>query len=228
MAYKAKVKRKKKLREFITVFHKQGRGYKKITQALNVPRDTDVTHIVHKFRVKGSVATLAGRGRTRKLSRTATKFLRRKVQKTSKWLRKTCSTTWKKGFAACVAKNVSELEAIAHEQLVETPQGMLTEADVWLCIMFAAEMFWKFCNFAHLNNVCWIILTTTVKWFEGRRNKCYIKMDHTASCHMHDICSLTDCRYGRKKPTVQHWNVTYMIFICQIGSNKLQIQTIFH
>ena len=53
---------------------------KKIGKALNVPRDT-VGSIVCKFKVKGTVATLPGRGRKRKLSTAATRFLRRQVAK---------------------------------------------------------------------------------------------------------------------------------------------------
>ena len=70
----------KKFREEIIVLHKQGKGYKKIAKALNVPRDT-VGSIVRKFKVEGTVATLPGRGRKRKLSAAATRFLRRQVVK---------------------------------------------------------------------------------------------------------------------------------------------------
>ena len=70
----------KKFREEIIVLHKQGKGYKKIAKALNVPRDT-VGSIVCKFNVEGTVATLPGRGRKRKLSAAATRFLRRQVVK---------------------------------------------------------------------------------------------------------------------------------------------------
>ena len=55
-------------------------GYKKIAKALNVPRDT-VGSIVRKFKVEGTVATLPERGRKRKLSAAATRFLRRQVVK---------------------------------------------------------------------------------------------------------------------------------------------------
>ena len=70
----------KKFREEIIALHKQGKGYKKIAKALNVPRDT-VGSIVRKFKVEGTVATLPGRGRKRKLSAAATRFLRRQVVK---------------------------------------------------------------------------------------------------------------------------------------------------
>lgn len=69
-----------RFREEIIALHKQGKGYKKIAKALNVPRDT-VGSIVRKFKVKGTVATLPGRGRKRKLSTTATRCLRRQVAK---------------------------------------------------------------------------------------------------------------------------------------------------
>ena len=67
-------------REEITALHKNGNGYKKIAKALNVPRDT-VGSIVHKFKVKGPVASLPGCGRKRNLSTAATRVLRRQVVK---------------------------------------------------------------------------------------------------------------------------------------------------
>jgi len=71
----------KELREEdIIALHKQGKEYKKIVKARNVPRDTN-EGIVCKFKVKGTVVTLPGRGRKRKLSTAATRFLRRQVQK---------------------------------------------------------------------------------------------------------------------------------------------------
>ena len=70
----------KTFREKIIALHKQGKGYKKIGKALNVPRDT-VGSIVLKCKVKGTVATLPRCGRKRKLSMAATRFLRRQVVK---------------------------------------------------------------------------------------------------------------------------------------------------
>ena len=70
----------KTFREEIIALHRQGKGYKKIAKALNVPRDTEGS-IVHKFKVKGPVATLPGRGRKRKQSPAATRVLRRQVIK---------------------------------------------------------------------------------------------------------------------------------------------------
>ena len=70
-----------RFREEIIALYKQGKGYKTIAKALNVPRST-VLSIVHKFRVKGTVATLPGRGRKRKISGASTRFLRRQVVKT--------------------------------------------------------------------------------------------------------------------------------------------------
>ena len=66
--------------EKIIALNKQGKGYKKLAKALNVPRDTDGS-IVCKFKVEGTVATLPGRGRKKKLSAAATRFLRRQVVK---------------------------------------------------------------------------------------------------------------------------------------------------
>ena len=57
--------------------HKQGKGYTK-WQRHNVSRDT-VESIVCKFKVKVTLATLPGHGRKRKLSVSATRFLRRQV-----------------------------------------------------------------------------------------------------------------------------------------------------
>ncbi len=68
----------KKLREEIMALHKQGKGYKKLAKALNVLRDT-VGSIVHKFKAKGTVVTLPGCGRKRKLLMAATRFLRRQA-----------------------------------------------------------------------------------------------------------------------------------------------------
>ena len=48
-----------KFREEIVALHKQGKGYKRIAQLLNVPRDT-VGSIVRKYKAKGSVATQHG------------------------------------------------------------------------------------------------------------------------------------------------------------------------
>jgi len=48
--------------------------------ALNVLRDT-IESIVGKFKVKGKVVTLPGRGRKRKSSTAATRFLRSQAQK---------------------------------------------------------------------------------------------------------------------------------------------------
>ncbi|KAF7645443.1 hypothetical protein LDENG_00204490, partial [Lucifuga dentata] len=60
--------------------NKQGNGYKKIAKALNVPRDK-AGSIVRKFKVKGTLTTLPGCNRKRKLSTAATRFLRRQVVK---------------------------------------------------------------------------------------------------------------------------------------------------
>jgi len=49
-----------------------------MAKALNVPRDT-VGSIVCKFKVEGTVVTRPGRGRKRKPSAAATRFLRRQV-----------------------------------------------------------------------------------------------------------------------------------------------------
>jgi len=53
---------------------------KNIAEALNVPGDT-VGSIVRKFIVEGTLATLPGCGRKRKLSTAAARFLRWQVAK---------------------------------------------------------------------------------------------------------------------------------------------------
>lgn len=68
----------KKVREEIIALHKQGKRYKAIAKALHVHKDT-VGSIVRKFKVEGTVATLPGRGRKRKVSAAATRVLRRQV-----------------------------------------------------------------------------------------------------------------------------------------------------
>jgi len=49
----------------VITLHKQRTGYKKITKSLNV---ATIGSIVFKFKVKGTVVTLPGRGTKRKLS----------------------------------------------------------------------------------------------------------------------------------------------------------------
>ena len=70
----------KKSREEVISLHKQGCGYKKIAKTLNIPRDTTGS-IIRKFKAKGTVQTLPGRGRKRLLSMTAVRYLKRKVDK---------------------------------------------------------------------------------------------------------------------------------------------------
>ena len=70
----------KMFREEIIALNKQGKGYKNIAKALNVPRNT-VGRIVRNFKIKGTVPTLPGCGRKRKLSVAATRVLRRQVVK---------------------------------------------------------------------------------------------------------------------------------------------------
>lgn len=69
-----------KFREEIVALHKKGNGYKKISKLLNVPRDT-VGSIIRKFKATGTVATKCGRGRKKKLTAAAARFVRRQVDK---------------------------------------------------------------------------------------------------------------------------------------------------
>ena len=69
-----------KLRKEVIFLHSQGDGYKTIAKRLNISRDT-VSCIVRKYKGKGTVATLPGRGRRRKLSSTARRLLRRQMEK---------------------------------------------------------------------------------------------------------------------------------------------------
>ena len=51
-----------KLRKKVIFRHSQGDGYRTIAKRLNISRDT-VGSIVRKYKAKGTVATLPGRGR---------------------------------------------------------------------------------------------------------------------------------------------------------------------
>ncbi|KAI4879488.1 hypothetical protein NFI96_034362, partial [Prochilodus magdalenae] len=82
-----------KTREEVIALHKNGNGYKKIAKLLNIPRDT-IGSIIRKFKLKGTVETLPGRGRKKILTATAVRYLKRNVEKnprvTAKELKKTC------------------------------------------------------------------------------------------------------------------------------------------
>ena len=60
--------------------HRKGNGYKKIAKMLNIPRDT-IGSIIRKFKAKGTVETLPGRGRKKMLTLTAVRYLKRRVEK---------------------------------------------------------------------------------------------------------------------------------------------------
>lgn len=83
-----------KTREEVISLHKNGNGYKKIAKMLNIPRDT-IGSIIRKFKSKGTVETLPGRGRKKILTATAVRYLKRKVGKnprvTAKELKKDLS-----------------------------------------------------------------------------------------------------------------------------------------
>ena len=68
-----------KLRKEVNFHHSQAYGYKMIAKTLNISRDT-VGSIVRKYKAKGTVATLLGRGRRSKLSSSARRFLRRQLE----------------------------------------------------------------------------------------------------------------------------------------------------
>ena len=69
-----------KLRKEEIFRHSQGDGYKTIAKRLNISRDT-VGSIIRKYKAKGTVATLPGRGQRKKLSSTARRLLRRQIEK---------------------------------------------------------------------------------------------------------------------------------------------------
>ncbi|KAI4888816.1 hypothetical protein NFI96_005451 [Prochilodus magdalenae] len=69
-----------KTREEVIALHKNGNGYKKIAKLLNIPRDT-IGSIIRKFKLKGTVETLPGRGRKKILTATAVRYLKRNVEK---------------------------------------------------------------------------------------------------------------------------------------------------
>ena len=83
-----------KTREEVISLHKNGNGYKKIAKLFNIPRDT-IGSIIRKFKLKGTVETLPGRGRKKILTATAVRYLKRKVEKnprvTAKELKKDLS-----------------------------------------------------------------------------------------------------------------------------------------
>ena len=69
-----------KLRKEIIQYHKQGNGYKTIAKTLKVPRDT-VGNIIRKFKSKGTVANVPGRGRKKKITPATARWIRRNVDK---------------------------------------------------------------------------------------------------------------------------------------------------
>jgi transposase len=70
----------RKTREEVITLHRKGNGYKKIAKMLNIPRDT-IGSIIRKFKAKGTVETLPGRGRKKMLTSTAVRYLKRRVEK---------------------------------------------------------------------------------------------------------------------------------------------------
>uniref|UniRef100_A0A8C5MKH6 Transposase n=1 Tax=Leptobrachium leishanense TaxID=445787 RepID=A0A8C5MKH6_9ANUR len=69
----------RKTREEVITLHRKGNGYKKIAKMLNIPRET--ISIIRKFKAKGTVETLPGRGRKKMLTSTAVRYLKRRVEK---------------------------------------------------------------------------------------------------------------------------------------------------
>uniref|UniRef100_A0A8C5QBU4 Transposase n=1 Tax=Leptobrachium leishanense TaxID=445787 RepID=A0A8C5QBU4_9ANUR len=67
-------------REEVITLHRKGNGYKKIAKMLNIPRET-IGSIIRKFKAKGTVETLPGRGRKKMLTSTAVRYLKRRVEK---------------------------------------------------------------------------------------------------------------------------------------------------
>uniref|UniRef100_A0A8C5N259 Transposase n=1 Tax=Leptobrachium leishanense TaxID=445787 RepID=A0A8C5N259_9ANUR len=70
----------RKTREEVITLHRKGNGYKKIAKMLNIPRET-IGSIILKFKAKGTVETLPGRGRKKMLTSTAVRYLKRRVEK---------------------------------------------------------------------------------------------------------------------------------------------------
>ncbi|KAI5107574.1 sterile alpha motif domain-containing protein 9-like [Silurus meridionalis] len=70
----------RKTREQVITLLRKGNGYKKIAKMLNIPRDT-IGSIIRKFKAKGNVETLPGRGRKKMLTSTAVRYLKRRVEK---------------------------------------------------------------------------------------------------------------------------------------------------
>uniref|UniRef100_A0A8C5MW04 Transposase n=1 Tax=Leptobrachium leishanense TaxID=445787 RepID=A0A8C5MW04_9ANUR len=70
----------RKTREEVITLHRKGNGYQKIAKMLNIPRET-IGSIIRKFKAKGTVETLPGRGRKMLLTSTAVRYLKRRVEK---------------------------------------------------------------------------------------------------------------------------------------------------
>uniref|UniRef100_A0A8C5QS12 Transposase n=1 Tax=Leptobrachium leishanense TaxID=445787 RepID=A0A8C5QS12_9ANUR len=70
----------RKTREEVITLHRKGNGYKKIAKMLNIPRET-IGSIIRKFKAKGTVEMLPGRGRKKMLTSTAVRYLKRRVEK---------------------------------------------------------------------------------------------------------------------------------------------------
>uniref|UniRef100_A0A8C5LJZ5 Transposase n=1 Tax=Leptobrachium leishanense TaxID=445787 RepID=A0A8C5LJZ5_9ANUR len=70
----------RKTREEVITLHRKGNGYKNIAKMLNIPRET-IGSIICKFKAKGTVETLPGRGRKKMLTSTAVRYLKRRVEK---------------------------------------------------------------------------------------------------------------------------------------------------
>uniref|UniRef100_A0A8C5QEC7 Transposase n=1 Tax=Leptobrachium leishanense TaxID=445787 RepID=A0A8C5QEC7_9ANUR len=70
----------RKTREEVITLHRKGNDYKKIAKMLNIPIET-LGSIIRKFKAKGTVETLPGRGRKKMLTSTAVRYLKRRVEK---------------------------------------------------------------------------------------------------------------------------------------------------
>ncbi|KAF7653672.1 hypothetical protein LDENG_00080200 [Lucifuga dentata] len=109
----------KKSREEIIAL--QGNGYNKIANALNVPRDT-VGSTVHKFKVKGTLATLPEHGRKRKLSTAATRFLQvvKNPRVTAKDLQQDLVAAGTK-VSICTVRHILKVEGLYGQTPRRTP-----------------------------------------------------------------------------------------------------------
>ena len=198
-----------KTREEVISLHKNGNGYKKIAKLFNIPRDT-IGSIIRKFKLKGTVETLPGRGRKKILTVTAVRYLKRKVEKnprvTAKELKKDLSDVGTKVSAQTIRR------ALHNEDLhARTPRRtpLLTPKNKKSRLQYAKSHVDKPQKF--LDSVLWSD-ETKLELF-GPMDQCYVWRRKNQA-------------YEQKNtlPTVKHGGGSIMLWGCfaSNGTGKLQ------